>query len=680
MAVDDDWRKKKPGEEQPRNVQGGKSKGKGRNRGRGGKNSGDKMKPKEPPIPEDKELDGEPRENGSSAKKSSAAGGKNKNSGSQTYREKSGEGEAEGDDGKKKSRNSRKNKNKWDDNEWDDEWEEVKGNKNSKKKQENSKWDRFNKKSSDNDWTDNRNYKTGGKWKGSSNDWDAAENDWEREKDLEPGEGTLWRWKKVLDEEEGQQQKFKWKKELILDLDQALLNHNDLKDLKVNEETGEFLRPDREEFDIRIENMQNEVDERRKHVEEFEDRIAKRGTDEDYYNIQRQDLEAELKAKKEEREAQIKKKHSLQDEVKATKALGAANATKIKEMERKKQQDKSFMSEEKINAKLQEIEYLLNVRTRNLTLKQEKDYMAEMKKLKSLKPEAVRFARELAMLKNGGPVGGKQAAERAEQLKKLDRSINDLANDIWSQEQVIKKHEKEVKNLETTGSGTTWEEKRDRLQQEVDKLSRSKTWLISEKRRQQKQYGDFMDDERERKRLAYEEEQVKWRWQQEVNRARRELVKTNPVEEELEAVARVVQYCKGLASTTQSEQDPRGFNNQQDPRNQDPRGGEFNNQQDIRGTKYYSNRPLSHSHQKLNEFHRLSIEPPQVEGEVQRLYENLTQRQQRLQERSRRWEMEKESRLAHAQRVIDEWEVEHGAETEKMRESQGSAAEEGKHQ
>lgn len=59
------------------------------------------------------------------------------------------------------------------------------------------------------------------------------------------------------------------------------------------------------------------------------------------------------------------------------------------------------MNEESIDSRIAEYEYMLNVRSKPLSLKEEKNILMEIKKLKASRPAAIKHTKELEALKAG---------------------------------------------------------------------------------------------------------------------------------------------------------------------------------------------------------------------------------------------------------------------------------------
>lgn len=315
-------------------------------------------------------------------------------------------------------------------------------------------------------------------------------------------------------------------------------------------------KPNKDAYEKRIEVVNKDIETKKEEIKKVIDSIDAKSTGKETYDSKRSDLFEQQKTLKEKRSALIAQKQELIAESKEEKQQQRAKRDELRDAEKIGKN----LNEEAIEAQIAKHEYNLNVRTKALTLKEEKSIMMEIKKLKAQRPLAAKHTRELEALKAAtnadGAVGGAGkvlGANREENIESLNKQLDALKADgtkIGSELDKLKEEQsKKMGNLKPLI------EKRTTLREAVTALQDQRRAIIEERKEAFAKYKAYEDKKWELNRKKEQDAYHTWVADQEKKKAEKELEQPNIYSDDIMLLEQTIEYCKENLPKTNKLQD-----------------------------------------------------------------------------------------------------------------------------
>lgn len=303
-------------------------------------------------------------------------------------------------------------------------------------------------------------------------------------------------------------------------------------------------KPDDSMYETQLDALAKEIDEKKDKIKAIAAKIEVRNEGKEQYEQDKKELHNRATDTQNRISDLFKQRTALRNEENDAKKAERERKNNLKRMER----DVESMSEEKIDAKIREIEFSMH--TKSMDLKTEKSLMRDIAQLKKQKPEAARNAANYEKMKEENAVSAvdpnKSSADR---LGELSTEIDELKAKSEKEWEAIKAL-KDARAKQLDGLSELTEGKK-ALRDDCEKLVAKKKEVIDAKRAAQKAYNDWDRNqrvERQKKRNA-ENARMKAEWDAET--ARKELEKPNPYLDQTTLLTQTIDYCKTLVAADQ---------------------------------------------------------------------------------------------------------------------------------
>lgn len=424
-------------------------------------------------------------------------------------------------------------------------------------------------------------------------------------------------------------------------------------------------RPNKEAYEKRIQAVQEQIEGKKEEIKKVIETIDKKSTGKEGYETSRGGLFDELKTIKARRGEFIEKKQELVKQGRAEREAAFQSKRELQDMEKAGKD----LNEESLEAKINQLEYKLET-SGNLTLKEEKGIMKQIKDYRAQLPKAVAHTKKLEQLKAGqAATDGSSApqASRQETIKSLDEQLDALKVE---QEGISKKLDK----LKETRDGEMDKlkpliEKRGTLRDAVGTLIEEKKNIVGERNKAYDAWRAYEDKMREERRSREQAEWDKWRAEQEKVAAEKELEQPNPFLGETTLLEQTIDYCKGLlpkeAAAKEEEKEIQHLEGFQAMKSKRDRDNEmyFEATKGKKGKKNMKNltpkedkelstgagkKAIKHTAESFSIFKQLEVSTPMSVGELPELLEALQKKLDLVNKKVEDWEAERKAKVAAA--------------------------------
>ncbi|CAD7949915.1 unnamed protein product [Amoebophrya sp. A120] len=299
-------------------------------------------------------------------------------------------------------------------------------------------------------------------------------------------------------------------------------------------------KPDDAAFKKRTDEVSAEIDAKKADMKKLTDKISGRNEGKEAYDEQKQALYNSMNSVKSEQQALIAQKKALQDQKRNTEKEEREAKRQLSALEK----DVAHLTEEGIDNEIKKIEYTMA--TRSMSLKEEKEYMQQIKKLKAQRPQAQKQQKEYEAMKAKVDSGAQvdHNATFADQLTQLEAAIKEKKS---SHEDFYEQIQKLKQDRDSKMSGVSeLIAKKKQLAEDVQELVANRNAIHEEKRAMQKTFNQWEQAERKKRQQKIEAERKEWEAKAEAERAKWELEQPNPYLNETTLLEQTLDYCKNL--------------------------------------------------------------------------------------------------------------------------------------
>lgn len=419
-------------------------------------------------------------------------------------------------------------------------------------------------------------------------------------------------------------------------------------------------KPDEAAFTKRLDAVKDKIDALKKKQEKLTEEINAKNTGKEAYEASRQALYDELSAVKSEKEEKMSALKGLKDSEQERRREEKDTKQKMGKLE------KDLSSEEDIDKQIMALEYKMSTTT--MSLKDEKDIMNQIKKLKAGRPELLRKVKEYENMKakceSSVAVNALPVKEQIDALQKEFSSKAEKHNEIYNKIKELK----EKRALEM-GDVTQLIEKKQALKSEIMTLQEERNAIWNEKKEQMRVYNEWD----KKQRLARKKEmEARWAAEEAERLARDaawELEKPNPYLNETTLLEQTIDYCRqllgvGAEKAAEEKVDPSQWKapveGAQVLMKKADRDAEFffaptkgkkglkgkktEEKEDKKGSK------IKHTADTFKIFQDLKLPAPMTTADVPPLLEKLLESQKEYAEKVKKWEDERKAKIEEAEK------------------------------
>lgn len=305
-------------------------------------------------------------------------------------------------------------------------------------------------------------------------------------------------------------------------------------------------KPSDTERDAKLDEFKAQIEEVKKKQSALKEKIDKAQSGKEEYQEERTKMWDALKKIDDERKTLKEQKDMLLTNLRAN----GQEKKELRDMER--DTDKNW-NEDMLKKRIQELEYQLQTST--MSLKDEKQKMADIKSLKKKLPEAAKKAAALESLraKNEAAQATIEGVNLEEQLSKVKEEITRLMGEHQDQYKKIQDHQDKRSN-KMAGSKDLIDQRK-ALSDQIQEINSKRDTVWDEYKEKSKEFNNWEKAERMERRKKQDEQ---WQAQQamyDAQRAEHELEQPSPFLDEIYALDQAVQFCKELLPKEQEEAD-----------------------------------------------------------------------------------------------------------------------------
>lgn len=437
-------------------------------------------------------------------------------------------------------------------------------------------------------------------------------------------------------------------------------------------------RPKKEDYEKRIEEVAKEIEGKKAEIEKVIQQIDGKSKGKEEYEEARKALFEQMATIKAQKSDIIEGKKELVAVGKQEKEEAFQAKKQLQVMEKEGRD----LNEETLDRKIAEYEYMLNVRVKPLTLKEEKAIMMEMKKLKAARPKAQAHTKKLELLKagaaanqsaDGAAATATTSASREDCIKDFNAKLDKMKEDQGSISSKLDKLKEDrdakmsnVKPLIT---------KRTELRDEVSKLIEKKKAIVEERKKAFDLWKEHEKSLFEARKAKEDAEWDAWRKEKASLEAQKELEKPNPFGEEKVLLEQTVTYCKDLlpaqnkgpeAAKEIDYNNPEGYVVMRTKKDRDAdmyfeatRGkkGKKGAQAQLppkeegstdESSASSSKKPIKHTAETFAIFKQLGVKTPMTISELPDLMEELNKKLEGIKLKEKEWEAERLQKVEEA--------------------------------
>jgi len=428
---------------------------------------------------------------------------------------------------------------------------------------------------------------------------------------------------------------------------------------KKEEKTVTPVKPCEKQRDEEIAVLTKEIEALRAKQNELKSEIDIAQSGKEEYSEERNGMWEKLKAIDAERKVHKEVKESLLESLKKTKESNK----NLKTLEK----DAQNWNEEKLIDTINKIERQMTTGT--FSLKQEKDMMSEIKKLKAKRPEAARKAAEFAASKASAeaaaPVDGADLKTRLDEVKALMLTLNEAHN---AQYEEIKAHA-DVRTAKMDGSKeliATKTQLRDEIFAVKGKIDEIWTAYKSASKAFNEWEKQVRKERQAKQQAAWEADQAVWA----AKDAERELEQPSPFLEDIIKLDQALEFCQGLVPKEKVEEvaaEKKEFAQLVEGATILCKKSDRNTQMTVapkkkaalrkKGGDKVKSTSIKHTSETIQTFEAVKIAAPMTTAELPAAVEVLSEKLAELRAKTSAWEEERKAKIEKAKANVATEEV-----------------------
>jgi len=448
------------------------------------------------------------------------------------------------------------------------------------------------------------------------------------------------------------------------------------KDLEA-EEKPRLAAPDFEAYQETVNKVQEVIDKLQKESQKLTDEMKGRGSGKEDFFSKKAVIRAELDEVSSKMNVLQEQKESI------SKALGdrTAESAEMKSAVNKMKKSIGFTSEADIDDRIATIEF--KMWTESVSLKEEKNYLAEIKELKKNKPKVSQVSQMENKLQEFKSDSGLSLKEQRNEINGQMAQFREQKKGI--QERLIALQEERKAQL---GDMPEILEKKDAIQKKIQEKIAERTQLRENFNEAKKAFQAYLAEQRVIKQERYQEEQkakqAEWKIKQMERKV--EALDEQPFVSEITLIEQTIKFCKSLVGEKAEEQKVEAkevvFNNKQ--------GEEVLQSKASRNEEMYyaatrkgkaakkakpdgdvGKKPIKHNAETFKLFDSLKLDAPLSTADVPALLEKLDTQMAMYQQKVKDWEQNREALKAKILAgEVDEEEKEEAKEEEEKKEDE----------
>lgn len=303
--------------------------------------------------------------------------------------------------------------------------------------------------------------------------------------------------------------------------------------------------------------------------------------------------------------------------------------------------------------------------TSSMTLKQEKDCMMQIKKLKAKKPQVIQAAKQYERMKAQcdaatAPDPSKTVDEQLQEINEKMKALTERQDGEYKKINELKeKRSQQMGGVDSLIQGKT------KLKEECEVLLKDRTAIADERRAKQKAFNEWEKEQRAERRRRQEAEWAKQQAEWDADQAKRELEKPNPYLNETTLLEQTIDYCKGLLPKEEAAEEATKVLD-----HNNPEGAKILLSKKDRDAEMYfaptkkknlkkkgGDKPkasaIKHTAETFQIFQQLKLQAPMTTDDLAPLLEKLEGSLAEYQDKVRVWEAERLEKLKAAEEAGD---------------------------
>jgi len=308
------------------------------------------------------------------------------------------------------------------------------------------------------------------------------------------------------------------------------------------EDANKVLPPDQAAFDARVKEVQDQIDGLQKKQAAIQEKINSKNVGKDDFFQKKSELRAAI----DEVTERLNKIYAQIDAGKETVDNAKRESLSMKmQVEKESRMLGKFTTIDEIDKRILQINNTLQVET--MTLKAEKELMAEMKELKKCKPRVSELAKsksqleELSMHKPAGDALNELKSE-AYKCREERKVIYDKLAELTEENQAKR-----------GGLDGEYEEKK-KISEEIQALIQKRKEIRDESYEQQREYRKYQDEQRQKRqeRIAGERAERQQEFEQKRRQKMADALDEQPHVEEMTLIEQTMKWCSSLVAVKET--------------------------------------------------------------------------------------------------------------------------------
>lgn len=402
--------------------------------------------------------------------------------------------------------------------------------------------------------------------------------------------------------------------------------------------------PKKEEFEEKLQAVQDEIDKLQKQQQDLAKRISERSGGKDEYQTKRAELRAELDHWSGLLDGCRERKGAISAQLGEKKAEGQEMKSELNKMKK----TIGFTSETEIDERIKAIEFEMH--HNSISLKEEKKLMVEIQELKKNRPK-VAGIKGLESKIAGDDRGGS--------LRDQSKAISEEMGRFLEEKRKVSEKLKELNELRKTETGDLPQlfEEREALSGKVRELSGKRNEIRAERRQKEQEYYAYQAEVRKvrQERAAFEREDRQKEYGLEKRRREAEKLDDQPHTQEITLIEQSIAFCNTLTNVKEAvvkEEKKEIQHTKMDGLEVMKKKGEDEEEYFVPKKKGKSknkgavseggsSKPIKHSAETFQLFSKLKLDAPITTADIPALLEKLEAQLADYQEKVKTWEKTK---------------------------------------
>jgi len=301
------------------------------------------------------------------------------------------------------------------------------------------------------------------------------------------------------------------------------------------DDTPKMKEPDYAKYDASVKDIQDKIDKLQKEKEALQAKISERSAGKDGFQVERAAIRSEL----DEVSKQMDEIKEQRDKIKAMLGEKRQENADMKAEMNKMKRNISYTDADQIDKRIAEIDY--KMQHESLSLKDEKNFMAEVKELKKMKPK-------LAQL--GGLKDKLANLDAGTDLRAKNAELNEQFSLLYEKKKGISARFGELQEKRTAQEGDLGEvrEEKQKKQDAIRELIEKRNALRDAFNEEKRAYKVVMDEQRRIRNERIAEERKKDQEERNKKRLERqvEALDDQPYVDELARIEQCSRWCKSM--------------------------------------------------------------------------------------------------------------------------------------